>query len=168
MQKNIFKKTSIDQITSPEQLNDYIKISNPSVWLIIASILIFLISSLIWGFFGSMSTSVTLKGVFTSGNIVCFSDPSSEINYSAGMKASIINNDGSTVTGHVSEVASTPLSYTEASSGISNDYAIYALSLTDWNTMININIDNVSLIENAVYTVTITIESIRPISLILG
>ncbi len=39
----IFRKASLDRVLSPEQLNDYIKISRPSVWLILGTVIVLLI-----------------------------------------------------------------------------------------------------------------------------
>jgi len=47
---NIFRKTSLDRISSPEHLNDYIKVSNPSVWLVLAAVAVLLAAAVIWGF----------------------------------------------------------------------------------------------------------------------
>ena len=47
-QENIFRKTSIDSISSPEKLNDYIKVSNPAVWIILAAIAALLVGGLVW------------------------------------------------------------------------------------------------------------------------
>ncbi len=34
MEDPIFRKKSLDKLSSPEQLNDYIKVTNPGVWII--------------------------------------------------------------------------------------------------------------------------------------
>ena len=167
MQKNLFKKSSVDQISSPEQLNDYIKVSNPAVWMILAAIVILLASALVWGFFGSMATTVSLKGIAQSGKILCFVDPSTGVVYEEGMEAAVTTNTGVPVTGEIVSVSQNPLSYNEAAAGINSDYAVYALSLSDWNVQFVIEIDS-ALTDGAVYSVSVTTKSIRPISLILG
>lgn len=48
-QKNIFRKDNLERMSSPERLNDYIKVSNPSVWIILGAIAIMLISAIVWG-----------------------------------------------------------------------------------------------------------------------
>lgn len=48
--QNIFRKTSLDRISSPERLNDYIKVSNPSVWIVLAAVAILLAAAVFWGF----------------------------------------------------------------------------------------------------------------------
>ena len=47
--KNIFSKVSIERMSSPEKLNDYIKVSNPGVWIILGAIAVMLIAVIIWG-----------------------------------------------------------------------------------------------------------------------
>lgn len=46
--KNIFRKESLEKMSSPEKLNDYIKVSNPSVWVILGAIAVLLISIIVW------------------------------------------------------------------------------------------------------------------------
>ena len=50
----LFRKKSMDRISSPEELNDYIKVTTPSVWLSIAAIVIILVGALVWGAFGTV------------------------------------------------------------------------------------------------------------------
>ena len=47
--RNIFRKDNLDRMSSPEKLNDYIKVSNPSVWIILAAIGIMLAATVVWG-----------------------------------------------------------------------------------------------------------------------
>jgi len=49
-ENSIFRKTSLERISSPERLNDYIKVSNPSVWIILAAIAVLLAAAVVWGF----------------------------------------------------------------------------------------------------------------------
>ena len=39
---SLFRKKSIDRIQSPEQLNDYLRVANPAVWVLLAAILLLL------------------------------------------------------------------------------------------------------------------------------
>ena len=53
--ESIFRQKSIDRISSPEQLHDYIKVSSPGAWLVLVAIIIFLVGALIWGVKGSIT-----------------------------------------------------------------------------------------------------------------
>ncbi|MBQ6504037.1 MAG: hypothetical protein IJI57_09025 [Flexilinea sp.] len=51
---NIFRQKSIDKVSSPEQLNDYIRVTTPSVWLILLALVILLVGMLAWSIFGTV------------------------------------------------------------------------------------------------------------------
>ena len=56
-EKSIFRQKSLERVTSPEQLNDYIKVTTPSVWLILAATLILIVGTLIWAMFGRIQVN---------------------------------------------------------------------------------------------------------------
>lgn len=49
MNDKIFRKKSVDKMSSPEQLNDYIKVTNPGVWMVLAAIAVLLAGVCVWG-----------------------------------------------------------------------------------------------------------------------
>jgi len=51
---SIFRKKSLDRISNPEQLNDYIRVTSPSVWLVLLALVILLIGILAWGVLGKV------------------------------------------------------------------------------------------------------------------
>ena len=42
MNQPLFRKKSVDKVSSPEQLNEYIRVANPGVWMVLAAIVILL------------------------------------------------------------------------------------------------------------------------------
>lgn len=48
----IFRQKSMDRVSSPEQLNDYIRVTTPSVWLVLLALVILLVGMLAWSIFG--------------------------------------------------------------------------------------------------------------------
>ena len=48
MDESIFRRKSLDKITSPESLGDYLHVTNPSVWMILAAVILLLVGVLIW------------------------------------------------------------------------------------------------------------------------
>lgn len=99
MNDKIFRKKSLDRISSPEQLNDYIKVSNPSVWLIITAVCILLVSAFVWAVRGNITTSVNATGVFLDNNntpgadivLCCITDENAQ-KISKGMAKAIEKN----------------------------------------------------------------------------
>ena len=45
----LFREKSLERIASPEQLNAYIRVSTPSVWLLLAAVVILLAGVCVWG-----------------------------------------------------------------------------------------------------------------------
>ena len=52
----LFRKKSVDKVTSPEQLNDYIRVTTPSVWLVLLALFLLLAGLLAWSVFGTVTT----------------------------------------------------------------------------------------------------------------
>ena len=48
MDQKIYREKSLDRISSPEQLNDYLRVTSPSVWIILAAIILLLAGLLLW------------------------------------------------------------------------------------------------------------------------
>lgn len=59
MEQSIFRKSSMDRVSSPEQLNDYIRVTNPGVWLVLAAVIILLAGACVWGVFGHLDTTIS-------------------------------------------------------------------------------------------------------------
>ncbi len=50
----IFREKSLERVSSPEELNDYIRVTTPSVWLVLAALVILLAGMLAWSVFGTV------------------------------------------------------------------------------------------------------------------
>ena len=54
---SIFRQKSIDRVSSPDQLNDYIKVTTPSVWLVMIAVILLLIGMVAWSVFGTVEAT---------------------------------------------------------------------------------------------------------------
>ena len=48
----LFRSKSIQRVSSPEQLNDYIRVTTPSVWIVLIALVVLLVGMLAWGVLG--------------------------------------------------------------------------------------------------------------------
>ena len=48
----VFREKSVDRVTGPESLNDYIRVTSPSVWIALLALVILLAGMLVWSVFG--------------------------------------------------------------------------------------------------------------------
>lgn len=88
---DIFRKSSIEKLSNPEQLDRAITVSSPMSWLALLGVLVVIVAVVIWSIFGKLPTTVSVSGVITSANDACavYSDVSgtvSNINKKAGDK----------------------------------------------------------------------------------
>ena len=72
MDHSVFRQKSMERITSPEQMNDYIRVSNPSVWMLLAAVIALLIGVCVWGAFGHLDTAVQTGGVCENGRLTVY------------------------------------------------------------------------------------------------
>ncbi len=50
----IFREKSMERVSSPEALNDYIRVTTPSVWIVLIALVVLLAGMLAWSIFGSV------------------------------------------------------------------------------------------------------------------
>lgn len=43
-----------DRVSSPSELNDYIRVSSSAVWVVLAVVAVCLAAFIVWGFFGTV------------------------------------------------------------------------------------------------------------------
>lgn len=72
MDQQIFRKKNLEKVSSPEQLNDYIRISNPGVWIVLTAIIVLLVGVCIWGIFGRLETTVGSAAVVKDGEMTLY------------------------------------------------------------------------------------------------
>lgn len=48
MEQQIFRKESVERVSSPEQLSDYLRVTAPAVWVVLAAVILLLASLLVW------------------------------------------------------------------------------------------------------------------------
>ena len=69
---NLFRKKSLERISSPEQLNAYIRVSTPSVWMLLAAIVILLVGVCVWGVFGHLDTRLSVAAIAQDGTVTAY------------------------------------------------------------------------------------------------
>jgi len=63
MSGGIFRKVSLERLSSPEQLDQLFSVTTPRAWFALIAIACILAASLLWGIFGSVSTKVNGQGI---------------------------------------------------------------------------------------------------------
>ena len=67
----LFREKNLEQIESPESLNDYLQVTSPGIWIILATIVVFLAGACIWGTFGHIDSAVKAAVIADGEETVC-------------------------------------------------------------------------------------------------
>lgn len=63
MSQSLFREVSLERLSSPEQLDELIKVTSPRAWFALIAMCGILISAIAWGFLGSIPTKITGQGI---------------------------------------------------------------------------------------------------------
>ena len=74
MDESIFRKKSLDKISSPESLGDYLHVTSPSVWLILAAIILLLAGVLAWSSFANIDSFASGSAQVEDGSMQIYFD----------------------------------------------------------------------------------------------
>ena len=161
---SIFNRKAAEKLRSPDDLDKYIRVTNPSVWVVLAACILLLAGLMVWGFLGTVATTVEDAGVYIDGKVVCFVDTESASKIRVGNTAVV---DGESM--EVESIASVPMSLAESTDFLKSDYLAHSLFEGDWNYLVTLKGDGDYDFQSSVpMRVVITTERIAPISLIVG
>ena len=86
MDSQIFRKKSLELLESPEELNDYVRVTRPSTWMILGAAVILMAGLLIWAVSASFVSVVSGKAIVKDGMMtVSFDDSTASAEVKAGM-----------------------------------------------------------------------------------
>ena len=55
--KTVFRKKTLDRISSPEQLTSYLRVTNPGIWAMLAAVILLLAGIFAWAAVGTLETT---------------------------------------------------------------------------------------------------------------
>ena len=68
----LFREKSLEAVESPESLNDYLRVTSPGVWLVLAAVICLLVGAILWGIFGHIRTTMPVAVSVENGKSVCY------------------------------------------------------------------------------------------------
>lgn len=71
MKSGVFRKISLDRLSSPEQLDQAMRVTTPHGWIGLAAIAALLVTAVVWGVVGELSDKVSGRGILVkSGGVL--------------------------------------------------------------------------------------------------
>ena len=93
MKKELFRQKSIDKAKSPYNLNDYIRVTNPSVCLLIFSVIVLLVGACAWGIWGHVDSTVPTLVSVQNKEAVCYVAEEDISSVQSGMTVEYADNE---------------------------------------------------------------------------
>ena len=154
---NLFRKKSLDRISSPEQLNAYIRVATPSVWLLLSAIVILLAGVCVWGVFGHMDTTLTAVAVAEDGMMTAYVR---EADIASVKAEAVVTVDGDIV--KIWAIDDQPVQVDESFS----EYArhVGGLQQGEWVYAVKLDVN----CPDGIYIAQIVIDSVSPMSFVLN
>ncbi len=162
---SIFREKSLERIQSPEDLNDYIHVSNPSVWMILGAIVLLLAGLLVWASVGTIEETSPGALVVRDGVATCYvaQGRSGEVAPGDAVHVRASGVDGA-YSGVVMGVADQPVSTAALADAVGAALGEDVFDSAAWAAEYSVSGE----IPEGVYYVKVVTESYHPISLLMG
>lgn len=154
---SIFREKSMQRVSSPEQLNDYIRVTNPGVWVTLAAVAVLLVGFIVWGVAGSLETKVTAVAISDSETSACYVREADIADISQGDVVRVGDKEYA-----VSEISAEPTAVDERFS----PYALHLSGFTSGEWVYSITLDQT--LPDGVYAASVITDSVSPISFLFN
>ncbi len=154
---SFFRKQALEKVTSPEELDCYLKVTRPGVWFVLIAIIVLVIGVLCWSVLGHLETTVNVAVVSSNNSTLCLvsADSSEDILKSGKIKIAGKDYTLSDV-GMSKMVISSDFDSTILNSGL----------VKVGDVVIPLKVD--ANLQNGVYAGEVVTETVKPISFILN
>lgn len=157
-QETIFRQKSVDRVNSPEQLDSYLKVTSPSVWLVLIGIIIILFGAIVWSYFGKLNTYSSVGCTIEEGQAWCYINEENGSNINAGMIVEIPSEEKSfEITSVDKKGIQIPDAY---------DYLQHLIGVTSKDYVFSIM--GLCDLPNGYYAARVATESVSPLEFILN
>ena len=68
MDKQLFRQKSMDHISSPEELHDYMRVTSPKLWMLLSAIIVLLVGFIIYASTAKMENIMPIRVIAESGD----------------------------------------------------------------------------------------------------
>ena len=155
--ETVFRDKSIERISSPDQLNDYVKLSDPGIWFVIAAIMVILSGACLFGLLGHIDSTIPGVGIASEGKMICLVKQEYADRFSNDMKAKV---DGYEYP--ISLKSNKPVTVWDTM----DSYSLFVGDMQPGEWVYEFDVEG-AFIDGA-YDVSIITEQIRPLSFLFG
>ena len=164
------ERSAARRITSTDELDRYIKVTNPSAWVTVLAMLILVGAIAVWAIFAVVPVTVNTTGIVLQNTdagqtvVVCWVDKRTADRVGDfGVKASVNGTEAKGV-----RMDQAPMSASEVVKFLGNDFYADSINLADWNYPVVI--EPGGEVGGTDYTISTALGSARlvPVSLVVS
>jgi len=85
MENGLFRKKSLERISSPEELHDYMRVTSPRLWMLLGAITALLVGFIVYASTATMENTMPIKVKVSQYELE--TDADGEVEYMTGLKA---------------------------------------------------------------------------------
>ena len=77
--QSLFREKTLQRISSPEKLTEYLRVTNPGIWIVLGAIILLLGGLLIWSAIGTLETKADAKIIVEDHVAIVVTDGSAKL-----------------------------------------------------------------------------------------
>ncbi len=158
MRTSFFRKECKTTVTTPYDLNEYIRAISSGVWIMLAAVALLIAAVAVWCVTAKLPTVIDAHGIGARDGIYCYIPAENMDTVIAGMKVKL--DDG--IYGTVNNVGTLPCSKSEVAASIGSDYLASQLNISEWSVPVLVDTPADITIDE-IYSVQIVSDEISPI-----
>ena len=161
----IFTKKAKEKLHNPDDLDRYVRVARPSVWVLFGACVLLIGGLVLWGLFGTVYVNVNGEGVKIDDEVFSLLSSDDKSHITVGNTANV---DDVQLT--VASISDIPLSANEAKELLGSDYLMSQLvGDEEWVYKVDFEGDGASgLKEGVPLDVSITADEVTPFEMAFG
>ena len=157
MNNQLFRSKSLQKVSSPEQLDAYIRVSTPGIWMLLAAITALLVGVCVWGMMGHLETTLSAVAVARDERVSVYVKEADIRDVEPGMQVGIDDMEFT-----ILSISGEPVKVDESFS----DYTCHVgqLSVGEWVYVLTLDAGA----PEGVYAARIVTERVSPFSFVIN
>lgn len=157
MKEEIFRKRSLEKISSPEKIDDYIKTESLNLRLVIIAVAIVFLGFVLWSVLGKIQISETAVTVCKNGRAVCYINENNSEDISEKTEFNIEDENY-----YMKSITKIPCKVSDALS----EYEAHVVDFDENAWVYAVELEPKP--EDGIYKTKVILNSVSPISLLLN
>ncbi len=156
---SIFREQNLERVSNPDTLDDYIRIANPGVWMVLIAIILLIVGAFVWGLFGTVNVDSQGVLAISRGSTVLWLDENAAGQVAPGSTFWVDDQKGM-----VTSAAGAPEPVEELQAEVGDSGNVELGLQGQWVCPLSASIN----LPAGTYPARVTVESYSPLQLIFG